>query len=89
MNDHAPLHGLVRLGPWDAIPFSAAGEQLAVLAQRVADSREEIALTDEDGNIVAIVISLRNWRTWRTTLPSRATRSPGETASSRLRIRTS
>ncbi|UCM86937.1 hypothetical protein [Streptomyces marincola] len=57
MSDYAPLRGLVKLGPWDAIPLSAAGEQLAVLARRVADSREEIALTDEDGAIVAVVIS--------------------------------
>ncbi|WP_159029949.1 hypothetical protein [Streptomyces marincola] len=57
MIDDAPLRGLVKLGSWDAIPLSAAGEQLAVLARRVADSREEIALTDEDGAIVAVVIS--------------------------------
>ncbi|MDT0446800.1 type II toxin-antitoxin system prevent-host-death family antitoxin [Streptomyces johnsoniae] len=57
MSEYAPLRGLTRLGPWDAIPVSAAGEQLAVLARRVADSREEIALTDEEGTIVAVVIS--------------------------------
>jgi hypothetical protein len=57
VDDYAPLEGLRKIGPWDAIPISAAGEQLAVVARRVADSREEIALTDEEGNIVAVVIS--------------------------------
>ncbi|WP_059006349.1 hypothetical protein [Streptomyces specialis] len=57
MDDYAPLEGLHKLGPWDAIPISSAGKQLNVLARRVADSRDDIALTDEDGKIVALVIS--------------------------------
>jgi PHD/YefM family antitoxin component YafN of YafNO toxin-antitoxin module len=51
------LEGLHKLGPWDAIPIPVAGEQLNALARRVADSREEIALTDEDEKIVALMIS--------------------------------
>ncbi|MDT0441426.1 hypothetical protein [Streptomyces johnsoniae] len=58
MDDYAPLEGLHKLGPWDAIPISAADGQLRVLARRVADSREEIALTDENGKIVAVVMSV-------------------------------
>ncbi|WP_190232997.1 hypothetical protein [Streptomyces avicenniae] len=58
MDEYTPLRGLVRLGPWDAMPIPDAGEQLQAVARRVADSREEIALTDSDGRIVAVVISL-------------------------------
>lgn len=57
MSEYVPLQGVTRIGPWDAIPLSAVDGQVDALARRVADSGEEIALTDEEGNIVAVVIS--------------------------------
>ncbi|MFR9721870.1 hypothetical protein ACL02R_00690 [Streptomyces sp. MS19] len=58
MDDYAPLKGLKKLGPWQAVPISAADGQMAVLARRVEGSGERIALVDEDDRIVAVVVSL-------------------------------
>ncbi|MFR9725803.1 hypothetical protein ACL02R_20915 [Streptomyces sp. MS19] len=58
MDAYTPLSGLKKLGPWNAMPITCADGQMNVLARRVEESRERIALVDGDDRIVAVVVCL-------------------------------
>ncbi|UCM88267.1 type II toxin-antitoxin system prevent-host-death family antitoxin [Streptomyces marincola] len=57
MGDHTLLEGLRKLGPWGVMSIPDAQRQLEPLARRVAASREDIALTDAEDTIIALVVS--------------------------------
>ncbi|WP_052850376.1 hypothetical protein [Streptomyces avicenniae] len=57
MDDYAPLEGLRKLGPWDVMSIPDAQRQLGAVARRIAESRDDIALTDGEDRIVALIIN--------------------------------
>ncbi|WP_052849884.1 hypothetical protein [Streptomyces avicenniae] len=57
MDDYAPLEGLRKLGPWDVMSIPDAQRQLGAVARRISESRDDIALTDAEDRIVALIIN--------------------------------
>ncbi|MEO3752297.1 type II toxin-antitoxin system Phd/YefM family antitoxin [Streptomyces sp. B6B3] len=57
MSDDTPPPGLTREGPWETIPIADAQTRLGELAAHVAASRRDVALTDEKGRVVVLLVS--------------------------------
>lgn len=57
MSDHGRLRGMGQEGPWHTMAIADAQQQLGAVAAYVATNRRDIALTNADGGIIALVIS--------------------------------